>query len=109
MSLCAVVIGYQSTSVMVQRGVRRREIPPRVVPISHPNPCIHWDVDDMGQKIVLAGMACKDWIDYSRTEFNLDLQLLSLCYVAMQYYHACMFRSVYGMLELLCPSVVALA
>ena len=32
--------------------------------------------------------------------------ILSLCYVAMQYYHACMFRSVCGMLKLLCPSVV---
>ena len=59
-----------------------------------------------GQKIVLAGMACKDWI---LPNFNLDVQLLSLCYVAMQYYHACMFRSVCGMLKLLCPSVVALA
>ena len=51
-------------------------------------------------------MACKDWI---LPNFNLDVQLLSLCYVAMQYYHACMFRSVCGMLKLLCPSVVALA
>ena len=52
----------------------------------------------MGQKIVLAGMAmmaCKDWI---LPNFDLDLQLLFLCYVAMQYYHACMFRSVCGML-----------
>ena len=62
----------------------------------------------MGQKIVLAGIACKDRTGYS-LDFNLDLQLLSLCYVAMQYYRACMFRSVCGMLELLCPSVVALA
>ena len=45
--------------------------------------------------------------------FNLDLQLLSLCYVDMhsrylQYYHACMFRSVCGMFKRLCPSLVAL-
>ena len=52
----------------------------------------------MGQKIVLVGMASKDWI---LPNFDLDLQLLLLCYVAMQkaqYYHACMFRSVCGML-----------
>ena len=30
-----------------------------------------------GLKIVLAGMACKDWI---LLNFNLDLQLLSVCY-----------------------------
>ena len=64
-----------------------------------------------GLKIVLAGMACKDWI---LPNFNLDLQLLSLCYVDMhsrylQYYHTCMFRSVCGMPKRLCPSVVALA
>ena len=35
--------------------------------------------------------------------------IISLLCMAMQYYHACMFRSVCDMLKLLCPSVVALA
>ena len=35
--------------------------------------------------------------------------IISLLYVAMQYYHACMFRSVSGMLKRLCASMVALA
>ena len=62
-----------------------------------------------GLKVVLAGMAFNDWI---LPNFNLDLQLLSLGYMhsrELQYYHACMFRSVCGMLKRLCPSVVALA
>ena len=40
---------------------------------------------------------------------ELQLRSTAIISVRLQYYHACMFRSVCDMLKLLCPSVVALA
>ena len=60
-----------------------------------------------GQKIVLAGMAGMQGLDTPELQLR-STDIISLLCIAMQYYHACMFRSVCGMLKLLCPSVVAL-
>ena len=61
----------------------------------------------MGQKIVLAGMACKDWI---LPNFNLDLYSYIISLLCSNAILSCMqFRSVCGMLELFCPSMVAVA
>ena len=64
-----------------------------------------------GLKIALDDMACTDLI---LPNFNLDIAtaIMSVLCIDMhsrklQYYHACMFSSVCGMLKLLCPSVVA--